>query len=81
MTERRCKAWVLVMVVADLPISAEPETAAAVLRYAVALLALVALVRPRPKHQNSKVYRLGNDSQPVFFWGKKGGSTWDGERK
>nr|DAZ83084.1 MAG TPA: hypothetical protein [Caudoviricetes sp.] len=32
MTERRCKAWVLVMVVAGLPISAEPETAAAVLR-------------------------------------------------
>ena len=30
--ERRCNAWVLAMVVADLPISAEPETAAAVLR-------------------------------------------------
>ena len=32
MTERRCKAWVLVMVAAGLPISAEPEIAAAVLR-------------------------------------------------
>nr|DAZ83085.1 MAG TPA: hypothetical protein [Caudoviricetes sp.] len=41
----------------------------------------MALVRPRPKHQNSKVHRLGNDSQPVFFRGKKGGSTWDGKRK
>ena len=72
-TERRCEAWVVVMVVADLQTVAVPAVCAVVAwRLAVVRLALVALARPRPKQTQLNRQSTGKKASVLFYWVKGG---------